>query len=185
MQYLVDRNQNGWSEQLDEYNKLKIRLRELSRQGLTLQRTVNRLYDELKEIKAAIRDTELAKGDHFRSVIDWTSEETQRREQYDRDIAELLVRRKETLSRIREVKSEREALERQGEAALIRDRITTIEVNAEMERMKMIRNAILTRKGLVHTQHRPAAWWIPMVDPSGEWFRRIASTTELYLEPLE
>jgi hypothetical protein len=185
MQYLAERHQNGWSALLDEYNKLKMRLREIRRRGLALQYSVNRLYDELKDIKASIRDTELAKGDHFRSVIDWTPEETQIRERFDRDIAALLARRKDLLARIRDIKSEREALERQGEAALIRDRITTIEVNAEMERMAMIRNAILTRKGLVHTQHRPAAWWIPMVDPSGEWFRRIVSTTELYLEPLE
>ena len=53
-----------------------------------------------------------------------------------------------------------------------------------MARLDLVRNAYLTIEGLEHTQLRPTAWWLPLVDPSGAWFDAVVAGTQARLEPL-
>jgi hypothetical protein len=82
------------------------------------------------------------------------------------------------------MRAERVRVERSPDITAMRAQADRIEVDAAVARMRLVRHAILTTSGLPHTQHRPSAWWIPMVDPSGCWFDRIVATTEIYTEPL-
>jgi len=56
--------------------------------------------------------------------------------------------------------------------------------DAQMARLEMVRNAFLTLKGLEHTQLRPSAWWLPLVDSTGAWLDAMAAGTRARLEPL-
>jgi hypothetical protein len=61
-----------------------------------------------------------------------------------------------------QLRAQRTALERQGTRA----------------RAALIRSAVLTIRGLQRSHHRPCAWWLPLLDESGTWFRTLAKGTE-------
>jgi len=182
--YLAERQGAEWPERLAAYEQAKERLCGVWAEAETIQETVDGMYRELADVKARIVATEKAKGDHFRATSDWTPEQEAIRAGFDRRIQELLSTRRSLLERIAEAKVRRLAIERGGKAARIREEIERIEMEAGMARLNLVRNAILTCSGLVHTEHRPAAWWLPMVDCTGRWFDRVARTTEVYLQPL-
>ncbi len=182
--YLNQRGEPDCATRLEGYQRAKGGLRRLRTRTAAIQSEVDGMYAELARVRQEIRDTERAKGDHFRSTSDWSEAETARREQFDARIAELLAERRGLLERIRVRKSERLELERGPEAAPLRAEVHQVEMEAETARMRLVRNALLTCRGLQHTQHRPSAWWLPMVDPKGHWFRRVVETTELYTELL-
>lgn len=182
--YLHGRQGDEWAQTLEEYELQKASQRDLLKSVIERQRQVNTAYLELARVKADIVQTEKAKGDHFRSVTDWNREEERKRNEYDSRLTQLLNRRRDILAHIQSLKAERLAIERGDAMQSVRRQIESIEAQAELARLNLVRNAILTRTGLSHTQHRPSAWWLPMVDPTGRWFERIAQTTELYTQPL-
>jgi hypothetical protein len=82
------------------------------------------------------------------------------------------------------LKPQRQQLERGEQNQRARQRATEIERQAELRKMELVRQAILVSEGLVHTDHRPTFWWIPLVDPSGKWLERIVRGTKMYLEEI-
>ena len=66
----------------------------------------------------------------------------------------------------------------------IHDRRRSIELEAELKRLRLIRQAIISSKGLEKANLRPSAWWFRLVCPDGLWFRETIETAECYLEPL-
>lgn len=184
MAMLAKREGGQWAERLAAYERAKERQRALRDQAAALQAEVNVLYAELARVKAEIVATEAAKGAHFRSTTEWTADTKGARADYSLRISGLLASRRSLLDRIAETKARRLSLERGPEALRLREEIDRIESEAGMARLRLVRAAILACSGLVHTEHRPAAWWLPMVDRTGRWFDRIARTTEVYLQPL-
>ena len=76
-------------------------------------------------------------------------------------------------------------LERGDEACQARKVLAKVERSAERQRLELARNAILVTEGLPHTEARPSAWWLPLVDPSGAWYTELRRTTEFRLERLD
>jgi len=62
--------------------------------------------------------------------------------------------------------------------------VDRLELRAERIRLRLARHAILTRRSLELANRRPAAWWFPMLDPSGRWFAEAAERADVYLESL-
>jgi hypothetical protein len=183
LRFLAERQGGFWDDLLAQYEQAKATLVQLREQALVYQNQVDDLYRELKRIKSEIREVERAKGDHFRATVEWTTEEEDCRAAFDARIGQLLSARRSTLQKINTLKSLRLGLER-GAASEHRQTIAEIEEKIGMERLRLVQNALLTTTSLIHTNHRPTAWWLPMVDSSGRWFQRIAETTEVYTEPL-
>ncbi|MCC6728175.1 MAG: hypothetical protein IT208_02430 [Chthonomonadales bacterium] len=184
MAFLAGREGDPWGQRLAEYEEAKRLLRELRAQAVRVQQEVDRRRAELRETKRSIVKTERERGEHFRATTQWTSAQTERRDAYERRLAELLGARREAMAAIADLRAHRLELERGAQAGPARRRLAEIEAEAAMARLGLVRSAILTVEGLPHTQHRPAAWWIPMVDPSGAWFDGIVRRTEAYLEPV-
>ena len=85
---------------------------------------------------------------------------------------------------MRDLKARRLALERGPEASAARETLRRIEAEAERAKARLAANAVRAQAGLPHTDFRPSAWWFPLVDASGAWFRRLSDTTEYHLEDL-
>jgi hypothetical protein len=183
MAYLAKRG-GDWPELLSAYESAKTKQRAIWAEAETLQSTVDNLYARLTTVKRDIVKTEQAKGDHFRTTTPWTSAADEIRAEFDRRITELLSIRRDLIENISTTKANRLSLERSPESAMIRVEIERIETAAGMARLSLVRDAVLTCSGLAHTEHRPAAWWLPMVDSTGQWFNQVARTTQVYLQPL-
>lgn len=180
---IADRLDAGWLDRATEYENLKHRQAHVWNRAAEIQKQVDGLYERLAQLKRDIAATEKQRGDHFRSVTQWNPDEESRRESLGARIDALLTERRSIMADIERLKAERLGIERGAEAKRLRSQARQIETEAEMARLQMVRNALLTA-GLPHAQHRPTAWWLPMVDRTGHWFHRIVETTQVYTEPL-
>ncbi len=158
------------------------------------------------ELRARLARLERRKGEHFRRRILPLIEQMGRHEllaqvEQAASLRGLLSRREATrargfdrrissmISRVhelgREIKAARLQLrqvERSPKILKTRKHLRGIIVTSEFARLEYVRTAILTTTSLPHTQARPTAWWLPLVDPSGAWFAAIASGTQARLE---
>jgi hypothetical protein len=165
-------------------------LQEIRRQGEVLQSQEQALKAQVYAWKAEAVALERAKGDHFRQrlfgeALDRDTENSilaDRRERFDKPIAEFRRQVREALIKVRRLYRERKALERSEEAITARERMGRIAAEAMREKAHQAQNALQTVNGLPHTNCRPSSWWFPVVDPSGAWLRRVAATAHYYLE---
>ena len=132
------------------------------------------------------QEMERRKGEDFRRMARPLTEReiAARAQAFDAPIESLRERIQATRALLSEFRRQRRRLERGPEAAAARARLTEIVQGAQMARLELVRNAFLTLEGLEHTQLRPSAWWLPLVDPSGAWLDAMASGTKARLEPL-
>ncbi len=182
--FLEDKSGDDWEARLSEYLAAKQQQVALYSECKQIQVQVRENYGKLRGIKQSLQATQDAMGDHFRATTEWTPQEERKRAEYAETLATLLAQSHETRAEIDDLKATRLGIERGEAMTRARETASTIEIAAEVKRMDMIRDALLTSEGLPHTHHRPSAWWLPMVDRTGGWFDRIATSTEIYLQPL-
>jgi hypothetical protein len=189
--YLSRVEGNRWLERATAYETAAAQLRTLRKQGEALQTQVSRSYADIRRWRAEAVALEREKGNDFRAnvqpgvaALELTTRELSRAARFDEPIAALHRQVKAALAEVRALKTERLALERGEEAVAARDMLRRIESEAEQAKARLAKNALQTVNGLPHTNYRPSAWWFPLVDPSGAWFRRLAETAEYHLEPL-
>ncbi len=174
----------SWEECRAEYAQAKETLCRLHAQAMRIDSEIKRNYTLLRDSRAETAAVQEAKGRHFRATSEWTSVETTSRADYDRQLLTLEALKRSVCDTIRPLRDRRHAIERGPEATEARATLARIEDDAERARLHLVRNALLTIEGLLHTNHRPSAWWLPLLDHSGDWFRQIVATAELYTEPL-
>lgn len=177
----------SWNTLANEYEELNRGLNGLRERIDKMRSDRQEALQRLRELKARRAATEKAKGDHFRAeIFEKTPSEIElaRRRQFEselesmaREVAELENALHRSIRDQRDVVKTSEVLEQHASRR-------RIELEAELKRLRLIRNAITTSKGLVSANHRPSAWWFPLVCPKGDWFRKTWETAECYLEPL-
>lgn len=173
-----------WEELSGEYRKAKETLQNLRMPAAELDLKTKKNYTELNSLREMSQTLQTAKGNHFRSVKLWDKQETEKRTKFNDQLQEVEDRKSTLIEVALNLKSRRLEIERGLEQCEARRTIHRIENEAELARLRLIRNALLATEGLAHTNHRPSAWWLPILDSSGDWFDRIAETSVLYLEPL-
>ncbi|QYK56540.1 MAG: hypothetical protein KF733_03450 [Fimbriimonadaceae bacterium] len=141
-------------------------------------------------LKAATRrreEAERAKGRHWRDRIfekDPTEADWEERERLTHGVADAMAEIARLRSEWRELVAAQEALVQSPQMADARRRRRDIALEAELARVKIVREAVVSTEGLEHAGKRPAAWWFPLVCPEGEWFRRTTSSAHYRLESL-
>lgn len=197
----------GWEARAAEYESARVRLLALWGRAQAIQGRVYTLYDQVQRLKEEVVALERAKGEDFRARVRPLRErlfllngqdgeeaaalpgridalQAERAVRFDREIAERRTQIRYARATVRDLKAQRLALERGPEAAEARLTLRRIEAHAEQAKARLAANALRVIDGLPHTNYRPSAWWFPLVDPSGAWFRRTAELAEYHLEAL-
>lgn len=194
--YLEEHDARCWCDLRSEYDRQLSALKQNAAQSEILRGRVAEHQEEIKVWQRERLDLERRKGDDFRRSVqplraDLPAAQGRidrqlafRVNTFDEPIEEIRARISATRMLLTEFKRQRRKLERSPEAVAARDRISEIVREAQMARLELVRAAFLTLEGLEHTQLRPSAWWLPLVDPTGTWLNAMASGTKARLEPL-
>lgn len=173
-----------WEEYRSGYAQASHQLLQLHRNADEILVRIKAANERLGSLRARSNALQQEMGAHFRATRDWTPEAHAKRKAWEEEKGVLQEAKREVRKEIRDLKIQLRHIERSPEATAARTERARIMLAAERARLRLIAHALLTTEGLPHTDHRPSAWWLPMVDASGGWFRQIVSTTQLYTEPL-
>jgi hypothetical protein len=185
LQYLHSRfPSDNWDGRENRYNQAKVELKAIYSAALAVHDRVKASYAEIERMRENRREVQLQMGQHFRATTVWTNLDHEVRSEFGKMITGIDSAIRFERGQIVTLKAHIRDIEQGAAAMYFRAELDLIEREAEAARLELVKNALLTVAGLTHTNHRPSAWWLPMVDSTGEWFRKIASTTRLYTEPL-
>jgi len=204
--FLEGRDAQCWCDLGGEYEQALSVLKGLARQSDTLRGRVDEHREQLEVWKAERQELERRKGEDWRTHIQPLRERIRavqgaggdtrpiqrdidrqiavRATAFDEPLAVSRERIEATRALIAEFRRQRRLLERGPEAQQARAKIAEITRRAQQTRLELGRQAFLTIDGLEHTNLRPTAWWLPLVDPSGQWFAALADGTQARLESL-
>lgn len=187
IRFLDEHLGGAWNTIAREYQGLIESLDGLIKSIAELRKERQALYRMLQQAKVARVEAERAMGDHFRERIfekAHTESDLEERERL-RGAVESAIN--EVIRLRNEI---RRLLRKQNEIAAdprfqqIHERRRSIEFEAELRRINLIRSAVISSKGLDRASRRPSAWWFPLVDSSGKWFSQTWAGAQCYLEPL-
>jgi hypothetical protein len=160
---------------------LRERIFDIKEAAFKRRTTTGKLSREEKREEERRQEEERLEVEALRARLE---ERLKERAHFDEDIAAQRERARELQIQTRANIDARVALERSDEAITARATIARIEYEAELERLRLTRNAILTSRGLRHINYRPTAWWFPLVSPDGRWFNSLVQTMQARLEEL-
>lgn len=187
IRFLAGSYGQSWQTLAQEYEAIHGRLERLNRDLLALKAEKAEAASEWRERKRQRVEAERAKGEHWRAAIferGATKADLAERERLSREVETAIDGVRQARRRWLDLQAAQDALVSDREVMEAHERRRNIELEAELKRLKLARNAIITSEGLEHAGHRPAAWWFPLVCPDGTWFRETVRRARYYLEPL-
>lgn len=184
----LDKSVGGaWNRIAEEYEELHAVLSKLEIELKTLRSERTALYKKVRELRTEKVRAEAQKGEHFRAHIfekEPSEADLLERERLTHAVEAAVHEEAVIKRRIRELYSQQEELVSSPEIRRVHERRRTLELEAELKRLDLIRDAVIASKGLETASNRPSAWWFPLVSPDGLWFRETVSSARCYLEPL-
>lgn len=185
--YLERVSGGAWNCLAKDYSELHDRLESVEVDVSKVKAERRGLYGKLRDLRQARVRAERAKGEHWRHRIfektptdgDWKE-----RERLQQEVDHAIHAIAQTRQQIRELLIKQREIARNPEVMAIHDRRRSIEREAELKRLQLIRSGIIATRGLKNASLRPSAWWFPILCPDGGWFKETVKTAECYLEPL-
>jgi hypothetical protein len=187
IQFLDNRLGGSWHLLAEEYEGLHTRLGMLQQDLAALKEQRRELYVELRELRVRRVEAEMEKGRHWRERIferEPSPEDFAERDRLAKAVDDVLHARTAAERRVHELRREQQALVSAPEIQRIHERRRSIELEAELKRLRLIRQAVTSSRGMEQANRRPSAWWFRLVCPDGLWFRETVETAQYYLEPL-
>lgn len=188
IRFLAGRRVGTWANLEKLYEDARSKMGVLHQQIDDLRERRRAISQQIRETKAERNRLEHAKGDHWRARIfekSPTPADLKDRETFTEKIQSVDKRLTELRQSWRARLTEQEQLILSEEVQRAKDLYQNLELEAEIKRVGMIRDARIVTKGLDQANVRPSAWWFPVVSPNGEWFRQVMATAEYSLEPLQ
>ena len=203
--YLESKRGSGWCDKQAEYESALKTLKEMADHSDTLRGRIEEHTQELDVWRKERADLERRMGEDFRHSLqpllakrgaavdpreaahfqaEIGRQMAVRARAFEEPIEVARERIAATRSLIASFRRQRRLLERSPEAVEARARLRGITLSAESARLDLVHDAYLTMESLEHTQFRPTAWWLPLVDGSGAWFEAMVVGTEARLEEL-
>jgi hypothetical protein len=103
---------------------------------------------------------------------------------FDEQIQSHRAAAKDAQAKARVLIAQRVEIEKSESAVAARETIAKLEYEAELERLRRVRDAMIVSEGLRYTNLRPTAWWLPLVSPDGKWFETLARTAKARVEEI-
>jgi hypothetical protein len=178
----------SWHRLAEEYESLQAKLQALTTTLSGIREERLKLYEERRRLRRARTEAERCKGEHFRAKIFENSpspEDIEERKRLDADLEQVIHQMTVLQARALEFRHRQQALVSSEAVLRVHERRRQVELEAELKRLRIIRGAYTTAKGLALSTRRPSAWWFPLVSPDGLWFRQTVDQARCYLEPLE
>jgi hypothetical protein len=185
--FLDEMKGGAWKALAAEYAQLRERLDGLRLELAAVREQRRELYAEMRALKERRVEAERRKGEHWRSELferDPTPEALAERERLAHAVEEAIAARAAVEARVHELRRRQNELVHDPEVRRVQERRRSIELEAELKRLRLIRQAIVASRGLRSANLRPSAWWFRLVCPSGFWFRETIDCAQYYLEPL-
>ncbi len=187
--FLDDRLGGNWKSLATEYGKLQQELSALRARVNEVRSSRAGLYAERRALRQRSQVLQRRSGDQFRAEVfgqvSVRPEAQQRRDSFLLELDSLRAARRDWHSRLAELRRTQEVIVNDEAVHRVHLRRRAIELEAELKRLRLIRHAIISSKGLERASYRPSAWWFPLVSPDGLWYRETIESAEYYLEPLE
>jgi hypothetical protein len=177
----------AWNCIAEEYEGLHNELESLKVNVDELKSARHELYRQVKALKSRRADLERQKGCHFRDHVferQPTDAQLSKRREYDDQIEETVREIEAAKLKMRHIGVNERDLVKSPNVLKVHERRRSIEVEAELKRLRLIRNAVIASHGLANANLRPSAWWFPLLSPDGLWFRETVDSAKCYLEPL-
>jgi hypothetical protein len=167
-----------WQRLQEEYRSLREALSPLDDKLQELNSIITETHNRLREIKALWQNAEAMRGDAFRNG------KFELREELGTQLAAMRSDRRTLLEKLRSLRKQKADEASASDVRAARERRKAIEREAEIARLRTVREAVMATAGLEKSNRRPAAWWFPLVTPDGSWFDGLRSEVRLRLEPL-
>lgn len=177
----------AWNCIAEEYEGLHNELETLKVSVDNLKSARHELYREIKALKSRRAELELEKGRHFREhVFERQPSDAQldARRSYEAQIHQTVQEIESAKQKMRHLGANQRELVQSPSVMKVHERRRSIEVEAELKRLRLIRSAVIASQGLANANLRPSAWWFPLLSPDGLWFRETVDSAKCYLEPL-
>lgn len=187
LQFLHESFGSGWSEQLREYRSLHDELGVIGARIKSFRERRHGIIMRWDQIRLDWQQTQSEMGDHFRAAIfekEPSPVDLAKREEFKAQIESYRDERIRLRAEYFEMGKSERALTQGEDFVRAHNRRREIELEAELKRLVLIREAIISSRGLQNANKRPSAWWIPMVSPGGGWFNEIVKSAECYWEPV-
>jgi hypothetical protein len=167
-----------WQRLQEEYESLRLALTPLEETISQLDQLIAKGHRRLREIKAEWRGAESQRGEAFRNG------NHDLRDRLGTQLNELRSERRELVETLRSLRTQKAEEASAPSLRVARERRHAIEREAEIARLRTVREAVTATVGLEKSNRRPAAWWFPLVTPDGSWFEGLRNEVQLRLEPL-
>lgn len=187
IQYLGQTAGGSWNALSRDYDALHEKLVGLKSGIEELRQKRQALYANMKSLKAKRVELERMKGDHFRAKVfekSPSSEDLAERKRLTSEVESTIHRIAALQNEIAASLHEQKQLVKAPDVLKVHQSRRQIELEVELKRLRLIRQAVTTARGLQRANHRPSAWWFNLVCPDGLWFRETIDTATCYLEPL-
>lgn len=177
----------SWRQLSEEYQRLQGDLQSLRDELAESRARRIELYDERERLKLARRQAEARMSAHFRAKVferKATQEDLAERERLSDEVKRIAQRQEDLRAELRAAFRHQKDLASAASVRIAHERRRHIEVEAELMRCRVIREAVMASRGLEQAGRRPSSWWFPLISPDGLWFRETVDCAEAYLERL-
>ncbi len=177
----------SWRSLAEEYQALHMEMEQVRRELEEVKQRRRKALDRSRELRRERIEAELAKGRQFRERIfgqEPTPDAVEERKRLTGEVERIVHESTQIQNQLHAMRREQVDIVARDQVQRAHERRRSIEVEAELKRLRLIREAVIASQGLEKANHRPSAWWFRLVCPDGLWFRETARSAEYYLEPL-
>ncbi len=185
--FLDSTHGGAWKTLAQEYRSLHDVLALVQEQVDATRKSRDHLYNRRRQLKVASVTAEHALGDHFRAHIFGvtpTAEAIAERGRLEGVLHEVRRDLHHLKQSFIELRVQQQEVVQDPKVLAVHERRRAIELEAELKRLRLVRDAIISSQGLERASLRPGAWWFPIVSPDGKWYRQTIESADYYLEHL-